>query len=154
MIKKNVKLVLFLFIPLFLTGCTNQYIIGNTLDREFYGAFKSVDFTHCDIQLFNPKTDQKCAGTLYLDNSKKAVKDETGKKWSDAQANLSCNDGTLLNINLKAHSLTDWSGEGYDQYNRKYEFHVITKKAYQKLENTHKISSKSYEPLIKELVKY
>ena len=85
---------------------------------------------------------------------KRAVKDDNGVKWVDAQANLACSDGTLLDLNWKARTLTNWNGEGYDQYNRKYEFRVITSKQYKKLENTHKITSESYEHLIKEFVKY
>lgn len=154
MTNKYLKLILILIFPVFLSGCANQYLQGNGAGQEFYGAFRSVDFSHCDIQLFNSKTNQRCAGTLYLDNSKKAVKDEDKKKWSDAQANLACSDGTLLHLDLKAHSLKEWNGEGYDQYNRKYEFHVISKKSYKNIENSHKITAKSYEQLINELVKY
>lgn len=154
MIKKYIKLFVILLCPLFICGCCNQYITGNGAGQEFYGAFRSVDFSHCDVQLFNTKTNQKCAGTLYLNNAKKAVKDDNGVKWADAQANLSCSDGTLLDVSWKARSLTNWNGEGYDQYNRKYEFHVITEKNYKKLEKKHKITSKSYEHLIKEFVKY
>lgn len=154
MINKYINLVLVLILPVFFCGCANQYMQGNGAGQEFYGAFRSVDFSHCDIQLFNTKTNQRCAGVLYLDNSKKAVKDEDKKKWSDAHANLSCSDGALLDINLRAHSLSEWQGEGYDQHNRKYEFHVISKKAYKKIDNSHKITAKSYEQLIKELVKY
>lgn len=154
MIKKYMKLVLVLILPIFLCGCANQYLQGNGAGQEFYGAFRSVDFSHCDVQLFNTKTNQRCAGVLYLDNSKKAVKEEDKKKWSDAYANLSCNEGTLLDIKLRAHSLSEWKGEGSDQYNRKYEFNVISKKAYKQIENSHKITAKSYRQLINELVKY
>lgn len=154
MINKYFKLLALLILPLFLTGCANQYLQGTGAGQEFYGAFRSVDFSHCDVQLFNTKTNQRCAGVLYLDNSKKAVKDEDKKKWSDAHADLSCSDGTLLSINLKAHSLKEWNGEGYDQYNRKYEFSVVSKKNYKSIDNSHKITSKSYGQLVKELVKY
>ncbi|MEI8129240.1 MAG: hypothetical protein WCG95_06440 [bacterium] len=154
MIRKQTKLFAILIFPLFIYGCSNQYLTGSGAGQEFYGAFRSVDFTHSDIQLYNTKTDQKCAGTLYIDNAKKAIKDDNGVKWVDAQANLTCNDGTLLDLSWKARTLTNWNGEGYDQYNRKYEFQVITNKQYKKLENSHKITSKSYEHLIKELVKY
>lgn len=154
MIKKHLKIFILLLFPLLLSGCSNQYITGNGSGKEFYGAFRSIDFTHCDVVLYSVKTDQKCAGTLYLDNTQKAVKDENKVKWSEAQSNLACNDGTLLDINWKAHSLTNWNGEGLDQYNQKYEFHVITKKNYKELENNKKITSKDYEKLINELVKY
>lgn len=154
MMKKQMTLLTVLIFSLFTCGCCNQYLVGSGAGQEYYGAFRSTDFTHSDIQLFNTKTNQKCAGSLYIDNAKKAVKDDNGIKWIDAQADLACSDGTLLDLNWKARTMTNWSGEGYDQYNRKYEFHVITKKIYNQLENKHKITPESYEKLIKELVKY
>ena len=142
-------------LPVFLSGCVNQYISGNQIGGdEYYGALISRDLVQSDVQLFNINKRQKCAGTIFVDNAKNAVKDEKGVKWVDAQSNISCDDGTVLDLNWKAHTITNWSGEGYDQFNREYEFRVISKKQFKQIANNTKIKKVSYEEAINTLIRY
>jgi hypothetical protein len=132
-------------------GC-NQYITAESGKDIYYGAFRNIDLSHSDVQLFNQE--RKCAGILFLDNSKKATKDEAGKKNSDAFVQLNCSDGKIIQAKLSAYTVSNWTGTGIDQFNNKYEFKVIPKKKYYELSNKQKIRYSSYKPAVRELVKY
>lgn len=153
--KTYFKLITLITLPVFLSGCVNQYISGNQIGGdEYYGALMSRDLVQSDVQLFNINNRQKCAGTVFMDSVKNAVKDEKGVKWVDAQSNISCDDGTVLDLNWKAHTINNWSGEGYDQFGKRYEFRVITKKQFRQIAGDYKIKKSSYIEAVNELVKY
>jgi len=146
---KYINIMSILTICFMTCGC-NQYIKAESGQEMYYGAFKSVDLSHCDVQLFNKE--KRCAGVLFVDN--KRTKDDAGKKNSDAFMQLNCDDGKIIQTKLSAYTLTNWSGEGVDQFNNKYNFQVIPKKQYYELSDKYKIKSSSYRPAVKELVNY
>ena len=151
--KKNKKILLILLMGLLTVGCTNQYFIVNSDNDKFYGTFKSRDFSHGDVQMHSSDYSINCAGVLFI-NSFEKTKDDNNKKNSEAIIQLSCDDGRLLNGKLRGYTVTNWSGEAYDQYNKKYEVDVVSKKTYKNEVGIKKIPKVNYDDLINDLVKY
>lgn len=152
--KKITNISLILLATLLFSGCTNQYIIGrNGNGEEYIGALTNKDLVHSRIQLHNLKSKQTCAGDVYL--SPKATKDDYGQKFIEGISNISCSDKKVIEINWEAKSLQNWAGSGIDQFNNKYEFEVVSKKAFNNLtEEKTKYTIESYETLHEELVKF
>jgi len=150
---KNIKILFILLIGLLTAGCTNQYFIVDSGNEKFYGSFKSRDFSYGDVQMRSFDNKINCAGVLFI-NSFEKTKDENNKKNSEAIIQLSCDNGRLLKGNLKGYTLTNWIGEIYDQYNKKYDINVVSKKVFKEETGANKISKINYDELSENLIKY
>jgi hypothetical protein len=152
-VNKILNLLLFLIFCFLCTGCTNQYFIVDSGKETFYGSFLSRDFSQGDVQMQSEDNKIICAGVLFINEFSK-TKDDNNKKASEATIQMSCNDGRVLKGLLKGYTLTNWTGEIQDQYNKKYNINVVSKKVYKEETGLKKISKKDYNELIEELVKY
>ena len=123
------KILMFLclsFVVVCTSGC-NKYIKAQKNDTIYYGAYNRRDMIHADVRLYQLGSKTYCDGIIFINAPSRAI--TLKNDLVDAKMNLACNDGKLIDSDIKFRKggFDRMQGTGIDQLNNIYHFEEITK---------------------------
>ena len=131
--KKILLIISVVTIPFITTACSNYLSINNGAE-PFYGIFVKRDMIHADVRLFQKNSNVLCEGSIFINAPSRSI--TMKNDFVDAKMLLTCNDGRLMDSDLKFRKASFDQGVGvaFDQYNNRYEVKEISKKEYKRFE--------------------